>query len=75
MSGEVRSATLRGALLAVSEHTGITRSTAPVVVTKLHYVFDGWLGGALIEMRTPSPILTGRVLTFWTVCLPPLRPI
>lgn len=43
---------------AVLAHTpGINRATVPVEVTKLHYVFEGWLGDAPIE-STPCFLAT-----------------
>lgn len=38
-------------------HTSINRATVPVEVTKLHYVFEGWLGDAPIE-STPCFLVT-----------------
>lgn len=41
----------------LGEHTSINRSTVPFEVTKLHYVFEGWLGDALVE-STPCLLVT-----------------
>jgi hypothetical protein len=42
------------------EHTVIDRSTGKMVVQKLHYKFDGWLGGELLE-SAPCYIVTERL--------------
>jgi hypothetical protein len=45
------------------EQTEFTRKPGcPVVVHKLHYEFDGWLGDELLE-STPCFIVTERMLT------------
>jgi hypothetical protein len=41
----------------LGEHTSINRSTVPVEATKLHYVFEGWQGDALLE-STPCFLVT-----------------
>ena len=41
----------------LGEHTNINRSTVPAEVTKLHYVFEGWQGDALVE-STPCFLVT-----------------
>ena len=41
----------------LGEHTNIDRSTVPFEVTRLHYVFEGWMGDALVE-STPCFLVT-----------------
>lgn len=42
------------------EHTVIDRSTGKMVVTKLHYEFEGWLGDHLLE-STPCYIVSDEL--------------
>jgi hypothetical protein len=41
-------------------HTEMDRSVHPPIVTKLHYVFDGWLGDEILE-TFPCHIVTRRL--------------
>lgn len=42
------------------EHTDIDRSSGKMVVAKLHYQFDGWLGDELLE-STPCYIVSEKL--------------
>ena len=44
----------------IGEHSVIDRSSGKMVVRKLHYEFDGWLGDELLE-STPCFIVSERL--------------